>query len=101
MYLNTSPAPEKYNLSDTSPAPEKTGKYLKTPSRRLRSIFTQFSGEAGEAGEAGEVFIYMYTHLALFLHVVVLCYFIIISQQLPALRDAEVDLVIFAAYRWN
>ena len=38
-------------LSNTSPAPEKPGKYLKTPFRRRRSIFTHFSG-------AGEVFIY-------------------------------------------
>src|SRR6218665_2451895 len=31
----------------TSPAPEKSGKYLKTPFRRRRSIYTHFSG-AGE-----------------------------------------------------
>jgi len=44
----------------TSPAPEKPGKYLNTPFRRRRSIYTHLSGagEAGEAGEDGEVFIY-------------------------------------------
>ena len=40
VYLNTSPAREKYYLSDTSPAPDKPGKYLKTPFRRRRSIYT-------------------------------------------------------------
>src|SRR6218665_2293960 len=55
VYLNISPAPEKYYLSDTSSAPEKPGKYLKTPFRRRRSIYTHFSG-------AGEVLIY--THWA-------------------------------------
>src|SRR6218665_3998220 len=53
VYLNISPAPEKYYLSDTSPAPEKPGKYLKTPFPRRRSIYTHFSG-------AGEVLIYTY-----------------------------------------
>ena len=62
MYLNTSPAREKYYLSDTSPAPEKPGKFLKTPFRRRRSAYMYIllsgAGEAGEAGEAVEVFIY-------------------------------------------
>ena len=56
VYLNTSPAPDKYfyiYLPDTSPAPEKPWKYLKTPLRRRRSIYTHFSG-------AGEVLIYTY-----------------------------------------
>jgi len=53
VYLNTSPAPDKYYLSDTSPAPEKLVKYLKIPFRRRRSIYTHFSG-------AGEVLIYTY-----------------------------------------
>jgi len=53
VYLNISPAPEKYNLSDTSPAPEKPGTYFKTPFRLRRSIYTHFSG-------AGEVLIYIY-----------------------------------------
>ena len=58
MYLNTSPALEKYfyyyiYISNTSPAPDKAGKYLKTPFRRRRSIYTHFSG-------AGEVLIYTY-----------------------------------------
>src|SRR6218665_234017 len=53
VYLNISPALENYNLSDTSPAPEKLGKYLKTPFRRRKSIYTHFSG-------AGEVLIYTY-----------------------------------------
>ena len=53
MYLNISPAPENYNLSDTSPALEKLGKYLKTPFRRRKSIYTHFSG-------ALEVLIYTY-----------------------------------------
>src|SRR6218665_2548656 len=53
LYLNTSPAREKYYLSDTSPAPEKHGKYLKTPFRRRKSIYTHFS-------VAGEVLIYTY-----------------------------------------
>ena len=63
VYLNISPAPEKYYLSDTSPAPEKPGKYLKTHFRRRRSAYIHLfgAGEAEEAGEAGEVFIYMYT----------------------------------------
>src|SRR6218665_1425847 len=39
------------------PAPEKPGKYLKTPFRRRRSVYTHLSG-AGEAGEPREVFIY-------------------------------------------
>src|SRR6218665_28418 len=38
---------------NTSPAPEKPRKYLHTPFRRRRSIFTHFSG-------AREVFIYIY-----------------------------------------
>jgi len=68
VYLNISPAPEKYYLFDTSLAPEKPGKHLKTPFRPRRSIYTHFSGagevsayihlfgagEAGEAREAGE-----------------------------------------------
>jgi len=37
----------------TFPAPKKPGKYLKTPFRRPRSIYTHFSG-------AGEVLIYTY-----------------------------------------
>src|SRR6218665_308597 len=53
VYLNISPAPEKYYLSDTSPAPEKPGKYLKTPFPRRRSIYTHFSG-------SGEVLICTY-----------------------------------------
>jgi len=53
VYLNISLAPEKYYLSDTSPAPEKPGKYLETPFRRRRSIYTHFSGP-------GEVVIYTY-----------------------------------------
>src|SRR6218665_1684109 len=53
VYLDNSPAPEKYFLYDTSPAPEEPGKYLKTPFRRRRSIYTHFSG-------AGEVLIYNY-----------------------------------------
>ena len=53
MYLNTSPASKKYYLSDISPALEKPGKYLKTPFRRRRSIYTHLSG-------AGEVLIYTY-----------------------------------------
>src|SRR6218665_3855226 len=53
VYLNISPAPEKYYLSDTSPAPKKPEKYLKTHFRRRRSIYTHFSG-------AGEVLIYTY-----------------------------------------
>ena len=48
MYLNISPVPKKYFLSDTFSAPEKPGKYLETP-----SIYTHFSG-------AGEVLIYTY-----------------------------------------
>src|SRR6218665_3945826 len=40
-------------LSDTSPALEKPGKYLKTPFRRQRSIYTHVSG-------AGEALIYTY-----------------------------------------
>jgi len=44
VYLNNSPALETYFLSDTSPAPDKPGKYLKTPFRRRRSIYTHFSG---------------------------------------------------------
>jgi len=67
VFLNTfqaSPSPEKYQISIesarevfkyTSPAPEKPGKYLITPFRRRRSIYTHFSG-------AGEVL--MYTYLA-------------------------------------
>jgi len=38
---------------NTSPAPEKPEKYLKTPFRRRRSIYTHFFG-------AGEVLIYTY-----------------------------------------
>jgi len=53
VYLNISPASEKYYLSDTSPAPKKPGKYLKTPFRRRRIIYTHLSG-------AGEVLIYTY-----------------------------------------
>src|SRR6218665_1137195 len=56
VYLNTSPAPEKYfciYLSDTSPAPEKPGKNLKTPFMCRRSIHTHFSG-------AGKVLLYTY-----------------------------------------
>jgi len=53
VYLNTSPALYYIYLPDTSPAPEKPGKYLKTPFRRRRSIYTNFSG-------AGEVLIYTY-----------------------------------------
>ena len=54
VYLNTSPALSIYiYLSDTSPAPEKPGKYLKTPFRPRRSIYTHFSG-------AREVIIYTY-----------------------------------------
>jgi len=53
VYLNNSPAPGNYFLSDTSPAPDKLGKYLKTPFQRRRSIYTHFIG-------AGEVFIYTY-----------------------------------------
>src|SRR6218665_1848178 len=64
VYLNISPAPEKYYLSDTSPAPEKPGKYLKTPFQRRRSINTLFRRRRSAyihlfgTGEAGEVFIY-------------------------------------------
>ena len=41
---------------NTSLAPEKPGKYLKTPFRRRRSIYSCFSG-------AGEVLIYTYLAL--------------------------------------
>jgi len=69
--LNTfqaSPAPERYQISVylesagdvfkyTSPALEKLGKYLKTPFRRRKSIYTHFSG-------TGEVLIVICTYLA-------------------------------------
>jgi len=66
VFLNTSQAPERYQISIievllrveevfkyTSPAPEKPGKYIETPHRRQRSIYTHLSG-------AGEVLIRTY-----------------------------------------
>ena len=44
---------DKYIYRNTSPAPEKPRKYLKTPFRHRRSIYTHFSS-------AGEVLIYTY-----------------------------------------
>jgi len=71
LYLNTSPAPQKYfyiiiYLSDTSPAPEKPEKYLYTLLfRRRRSAYIHLSGP----GEAGEVFIYTHVFNIIFMHI--------------------------------